>query len=216
MTGSQLVNGLAGLLIITSFLVMSAKKPAASAVHYAIQSIVLVLIFVALAEIKHSPELTVWAVTATITKVVLVPLIMYRVLRNLKDPDADQPVIGMALTILASCALLALSYFVVMNVKLPVVAHLKPALAVSMGHFFIGLLCIVTHNNILKQIFGYCLMENGSHLSLALLASEAPEVVEIGIATDAVFAVIVMVVLARIIHRRLNTLDARKLMSLKG
>lgn len=40
-------------------------------------------------------------------------------------------------------------------------------------------------------------MENGSHLVLALLAWRAPELVEIGIATDAIFAVIVMVLLAR-------------------
>ena len=38
-------------------------------------------------------------------------------------------------------------------------------------------------------------MENGSHLTLALLANKAPELVEIGIATDAIFAVIIMVVL---------------------
>ena len=37
-------------------------------------------------------------------------------------------------------------------------------------------------------------MENGSHLTLALLANKAPELVEIGIATDAIFAVIIMVV----------------------
>ncbi|STJ28157.1 hydrogenase-4 component E [Escherichia coli] len=40
-------------------------------------------------------------------------------------------------------------------------------------------------------------MENGSHLVLALLAWRAPELVEIAIATDAIFAVIVMVLLAR-------------------
>lgn len=44
----------------------------------------------------------------------------------------------------------------------------------------IGLLCIVTQRNILKQVFGYCLMENGAHLTLALLAPRAPELVEIG------------------------------------
>ena len=36
-------------------------------------------------------------------------------------------------------------------------------------------------------------MENGSHLTLVLLANKAPELVEIGIATDAIFAVIILV-----------------------
>jgi hydrogenase-4 component E len=65
-------------------------------------------------------------------------------------------------------------------------------------------------------VFGYCLMENGSHLTLALLAGNAPELVEIGISTDAVFAVVIMVVLATQINRKLATLDADQLTTLKG
>uniref|UniRef100_UPI000EC075E4 NADH-quinone oxidoreductase subunit K n=1 Tax=Escherichia coli TaxID=562 RepID=UPI000EC075E4 len=59
------------------------------------------------------------------------------------------------------------------------------------------------------------LMENGSHLVLALLAWRAPELVEIGIATDAIFAVIVMVLLAKI-WRTHGTLDVNNLTALKG
>ncbi|MDM8919655.1 hydrogenase 4 membrane subunit, partial [Escherichia coli] len=88
--------------------------------------------------------------------------------------------------------------------------------AVALGHFLLGLLCIVSQRNILRQIFGYCLMENGSHLVLALLAWRAPELVEIGIATDAIFAVIVMVLLARKIWRTHGTLDVNNLTALKG
>jgi hydrogenase-4 component E len=59
-------------------------------------------------------------------------------------------------------------------------------------------------------------MENGSHLTLALLAFRAPELVEIGIATDAVFAVVVLVLLAGQIYGRLHTLDSAELNVLKG
>ncbi len=86
----------------------------------------------------------------------------------------------------------------------------------SVRSFSAGLLCIVSQRNILRQIFGYCLMENGSHLVLALLAWRAPELVEIGIATDAIFAVIVMVLLARKIWRTHGTLDVNNLTALKG
>jgi hydrogenase-4 component E len=216
MTDSFIINGLAGLLIVTSLLVIGAKKPTSSAVLYAFQSFVLVLIFLALAQIKHAHELNAWALTAFITKVLLVPCIMYRALGRLKDPAADSTVISPALTVLASAVIVLLSYVVVSHVQLPSITDLKPALGVSLGHFFLGLLCIVTQRNILKQIFGYCLMENGSHLTLALLANNAPELVEIGIATDAIFAVVIMVVVARKIHRTLDTLDVKQLTALKG
>jgi hydrogenase-4 component E len=74
----------------------------------------------------------------------------------------------------------------------------------------------MTQRNLLKQVLGFCLMENGSHLTLALLAYNAPELVEIGIATDAVFGVVIMTALALQIYKSLHTLDAASLTTLKG
>ncbi|MBS0055016.1 hydrogenase 4 membrane subunit [Yersinia sp. Marseille-Q3913] len=210
------INNLAGLLIITSLLVIIVKRPATSALFYALQSLVLVLIFLVLAETLNAHELYLWSLTAFITKVLLVPWIMYRAFRQMEDPKANGGVIGTASLIFIAAIIILLSYFVVEPVQLPMVSALKPALAVSLGHFLIGLLCIVTQRNILKNIFGYCLMENGAHLMLALLAFRAPELVEIGIATDAIFAVVVMTFMARKIYRTLHTLDVKQLTALKG
>ena len=59
-------------------------------------------------------------------------------------------------------------------------------------------------------------MENGAHLTLALMANQAPKLVEIGIATDAIFAVVIMTFFARRIYRMLNSLDVKQLTALKG
>ncbi|MBG3130585.1 hydrogenase 4 membrane subunit [Proteus mirabilis] len=216
MTGALIVNNLAGLMMITSLLVIGAKKPIASCWFYALQSFVLVMIFVTLANTLDAHQLTLWAITAFFTKVLLVPLILGFAFRKLSDPSANISVISPAFLMLLAAVIVILSWFVVEPIQIPMVVDLKPALAVSLGHFMLGLLCIVTQRNILKQAFGYCLMENGSHLTLALLAWRAPELVEIGIATDAIFAVIVMAVLARKIYRALNTLNVDQLTALKG
>ena len=216
MTGALIVNNLAGLMMITSLLVIGAKKPIASCWFYALQSFVLVMIFVTLANTLDAHQLTLWAITAFFTKVLLVPLILGFAFRKLSDPSANISVISPALLMLLAAVIVILSWFVVEPIQIPMVVDLKPALAVSLGHFMLGLLCIMTQRNILKQAFGYCLMENGSHLTLALLAWRAPELVEIGIATDAIFAVIVMAVLARKIYRTLNTLNVDQLTALKG
>jgi len=216
MTGSLIVNNLAGLMMITSLLVIGAKRPIVSCCLYALQSLVLVMIFFTLAETLQAHQLLLWSLSALITKVILVPLIMARAFNKLADPGADGGFISPPMLMLAAAVIVVLCWFVVAPVALPMVATLKPALAVSLGHFLLGLLCIVSQRNILKQVFGYCLMENGSHLTLALLANRAPELVEIGIATDAIFAVIVMAVMARKIYRTLNTLDVSQLTALKG
>lgn len=216
MTGSLVVNNLAGLLIVTSMLVVIARRPTVSAALYALQSLVLVLTFIALGRVFNSHELYLWSATAFVTKVVLVPGIMFYAFRKLVDPKADGGVFSIATLMIIAVVIVVISYFAVRPVQLPMGDGLKPVLAVSLGHFLIGLLCIVSQRNILKQVFGYCLMENGAHLTLALLAHGAPELVEIGIATDSIFAVIIMAVLARTIYRKLHTLEVSQLVSLKG
>lgn len=216
MNATALVNNLAGLLIITSLLVTAVRSTRRAAWLYALQSLVLVSIFIALAAHFEAHELYDWAASAFITKVVLVPVLILRTLSGLGDKEDLPGVLRPAWLVLIAAAIVGLSFYAVSSVKIAVLADLKPALGVSLGHFMLGLLCIVSQRNILKQIFGFCLMENGAHLTLALLAWRAPALVEIGIATDAVFAVVIMVVLVRRIHRALGTLDVRQLTTLKG
>ena len=185
-----MINGLACLLIITSLCVIMVRTAKKAALFYSLQSLVLVLLFVYLANEMQAHELYMWSISAFITKVVLVPAILIYAMKKVDESQTP--------------------------IDLPLVAHLKPALSVSLSHFLLGLVCIVSQRNIVKQVFGYCLMENGSHLTLALLANKAPELVEIGIATDAIFAVIIMVVLVNKIYRTFHSLDAKQLMSLKG
>lgn len=218
MLSFTVVNGLAGLLIITSQLVILARSPRSAAGFYALQSFVLVLIFLALAGLQGSHELYLWGASAFVTKVVLVPLIIYKAFGKLHDDKLpiNSSTLSPAQSIALSAVVVILCFVVVLGVTLPGSDNVKPTLAISLAHFFLGLTCIVTQRNILKQVFGYCLMENGSHLTLALLAPHAPKLVEVGIATDAVFAVIVMVLLGTSIFRSMQTLDARQLTTLKG
>ena len=211
------INGLSGLLIITALMVILSKKAIHSAVYYAAQSFVIVVLFIFLGAQTGSGELYLWSFTAFITKVLLVPFIMYTMFRRLDDGELGSgQVMPAAFSAIGAALIVILCYAVVSGVTLPSAENLKPALAISLAHFFLGLFCIVAQRNILKQVFGYCLMENGSHLTLAILAPNAPELVEIGIATDAVFAVAIMAVLGTRIFGKFNSLDAGKLTTLKG
>lgn len=59
-------------------------------------------------------------------------------------------------------------------------------------------------------------MENGSHVTLALLAPNVPGLVETGVATDAFIAVIIMAVMVWRIYKYDHTLNADDLTELKG
>ncbi len=167
MTGSMIVNNLAGLMMLTSLFVISVKSYRLSCGFYACQSLVLVSIFATLSCLFAAEQLLIWSASAFITKVLLVPLIMTYAARNIPQNIPEKALFGPAMMALLAALIVLLCAFVVQPVKLPMATGLKPALAVALGHFLLGLLCIVSQRNILRQIFGYCLMENGSHLVLA-------------------------------------------------
>ena len=216
MTQYDLINSLSGLLILTSLLVIETKKLRLSAIYYGVQSLVLVMIFLVLAVTMEADQLYLWAASAFVTKVLLVPFILYRAQKNVPEADQIQMTIKPVVSIILAAITLVISFVVVSQLDIQIAVEFKPALAVSVAHFFFGELCILTQRNMLKQVLGFCLMENGSHLTLALLAYNAPELVEIGIATDAVFGVVIMVTLALQIYKSLHTLDAASLTTLKG
>lgn len=216
MLNANLINTLSGLLLLTSLLVIETKKPRSSALLYSFQSLVLVAIFAALAVLMDAEQLYLWAASAFITKAVLVPLILYLALAKVDEATTSLTTVSTPVSIVLAALAVVVSFTVVSQIELKSAATFIPALAISVAHFFFGQLCIVTQRNIFKQILGFCLMENGSHLTLALLAYRAPELVEVGIATDAVFAVIILVLLAGQIYKRLHTLDSAELTVLKG
>lgn len=216
MTGFTLVNILGGLLIATSTVVVLARTAKKSALLYMLQSFVLVLLLLSLGFATESSELFLWSASAFVTKVVLVPGILLYTIKKLGESQEVVNETSPARSVAIIAIEVLVCFAAVKQVDLYTAAEVKPALAISLAHFFIGLTCIISQRNIVKQIFGYCLMENGSHVTLALLAPHAPELVEIGIATDAIFAVLVMALVVRQIYRKTNSLDANNLMELKG
>ncbi len=210
--GYSLVNILGGLLIVTSTMVVVSKTILSAIKWYAIQSVVLVGVLLTLGLTTGATELLMWAASAFVTKVILVPFILNRAYKKMGSP-ADSTLtssIKPAWTIILTGLEVAVCFAVVTRLSLPTAEVATPALAISFAHFFVGLTCIISQRNILKQ------MENGSHVTLALLAPTAPEIIEIGIATDAIFAVIIMSAVVVRIWNDTKSLDSHDLTELKG
>lgn len=217
MDGYSLVNILGAVLIVTSTMVVLAKNIKPAALCYALQSAVLVAMFITLGITTQSAELFEWAGTAFLTKVLVVPGIIIFLGNKIGDGLGTlEPKMTTARCLVLVAIEVFVCFGVIRGIELPTATVVQPALAISLAHFFIGLTCIISQRNIVKQIFGYCLMENGSHVTLALLAPQAPSLVEVGVATDAFLAVIIMAVVAWRIFSVAHTLDAEDLMELKG
>lgn len=127
MTGSTIVNNLAGLMMLTSLFVISVKSYRLSCGFYACQSLVLVSIFATLSCLFAAEQLLIWSASAFITKVLLVPLIMTYAARNIPQNIPEKALFGPAMMALLAALIVLLCAFVVQPVKLPMATGLKPA-----------------------------------------------------------------------------------------
>ena len=140
----NLINSMSGLLILTSLLVIETKKLRLSAILYAVQSVVLVLIFLALAITMHAEQLYWWAASAFVTKALLVPYVLYKAQQRMGNSEPDAPTVKPAISLMLAAVTVVVSFVVVNQLDLKIAVAFKPALAVSVAHFFFGQLCILT------------------------------------------------------------------------
>ena len=211
------IDILAVCMIITSLAVFGLRNLKFSVGAYALQTLLLVSIFFMLYSNFNAPQLRTWAVVAFVTKVIFVPAILCYLIKKLGVISEDEPVGGFFVSPVIA---MGFSLAIAMSIN-PILLEFsliqeKIALVAAVTVFMMGIFGFMLRNSFIKQILAYCLFENGIHLSLALMAYNSHELVELGILTDAIFAVIIMSVLAVRFYKAYDGLDTSKASNLKG
>lgn len=213
----SIIDILAVMMIITSLAVFGLRGLKLSVYVYAVQTLLLVTMFFVLSSKFDAPELRHWAYIAFFIKVIFVPVILLKLIKKLGVISEDEPVggffvspviaMGFSLAIAMSIHGIFLEFSLI---KEPI------ALIASVVIFMMGIFGFMLRNSFIKQILSYCLFENGIHLSLGLMAYNSHKLVELGILTDAIFAVIIMSILAIRFYKIYNSLDTSKARNLRG
>ncbi len=184
-------------MIVTSLAVFGLRNLKLSIGIYAIQTLLLVSIFFMLYSNFNAPQLRIWAIVAFFTKVIFVPGILFWLVKKLDVISEDEPVGGFFVSpVIAMGFSLAIAMTInPILLKFSLIQE-RIVLIAAVTVFMMGIFGFMLRNSFIKQILAYCLFENGIHLSLALMAYNSHELVELGILTDAIFAVIIMSILA--------------------
>ncbi|MBF0983922.1 MAG: hydrogenase 4 membrane subunit [Campylobacter sp.] len=211
------IDILAVCMIITSLAVFGLRNLKFSVGAYALQTLLLVSIFFMLYSNFNAPQLRIWAIVAFFTKVLFVPGILFFLIKKLGVISEDEPVGGFFVSPVIA---MGFSLAIAMTIN-PILVEFsliqeKIALIAAVTVFMMGIFGFMLRNSFIKQILAYCLFENGIHLSLALMAYNSHELVELGILTDAIFAVIIMSVLAVRFYKAYDGLDTSKASNLRG
>ncbi len=204
-------------MIVTSLAVFGLRNLKLSIGIYAIQTLFLVSIFFMLYSNFNAPQLRIWAIVAFFTKVIFVPGILFWLVKKLDVISEDEPVGGFFVSpVIAMGFSLAIAMTInPILLKFSLIQE-RIVLIAAVTVFMMGIFGFMLRNSFIKQILAYCLFENGIHLSLALMAYNSHELVELGILTDAIFAVIIMSVLAVRFYKAYDGLDTSKASNLRG
>ena len=213
----QTLDILAICMIVTSLAVFGLRSLKLSIIAYAIETLLLVSIFFLLSEKFNADQLKTWPIVAFFTIVLFVPGILFWLIKKLGVVSEDEPVGGFFVSpVIAMGFSLALSMSIhPIFLKFSLIK--EEIMLIAAGTvFMMGIFGFMLRNSFIKQILAYCLFENGIHLSLALMAYNSHELVELGILTDAIFAVIIMSVLAIRFYKAYDSLDTSKASNLRG
>ena len=204
-------------MIVTSLAVFGLRNLKLSIGIYAILTLLLVSIFFMLYSNFNAPQLRIWAIVAFFTKVIFVPGILFWLVKKLDVISEDEPVGGFFVSpVIAMGFSLAIAMTInPILLKFSLIQE-RIVLIAAVTVFMMGIFGFMLRNSFIKQILAYCLFENGIHLSLALMAYNSHELVELGILTDAIFAVIIMSVLAVRFYKAYDGLDTSKASNLRG
>ena len=183
---------------------------------YACQSLAVSALAVFVAATQHVGDLYVLAGLSFILKVVVVPRIVLRLLRDSRVDLATSHRLGVATMVLLAIAVAAFGFFVVGS--LPVHSHSLPAATFGLAGavILVSFLLVILRSDVVSQAAGFFSLENGVSLASLVLAAGLPLIVEVAFLFDLLVAVVVFGVLIRVHHGRGQTLSTDALDRLRG
>jgi len=208
-------------VLVTGVAAAEIRNLAASTWTYLVHSLFLAGTFAAFALTTNSPQLYWWVLAAVLTKVIFIPLLLRWYI--VKHPATElRPMLGFRLSLVILTAVLII-FFKLAQTHMELIAPteaamLEPArssLAVSFTIFALGLYILVTRRDAVKNVIGLCLLENGAHLSLVVLAPTLPGTLFIGLVTNVTLFVWVLIYVTSGIYQVIGSPDTFKLSALR-
>lgn len=206
---------LAGGLVLVSFMLLYQDRLSALVNVFALHALVLALSVAWQAFVQGAPHLYVTAIIAVVFKVLVVPLALHRIIRQLGIHREIETVVGIGPTMLAGMGLMALSMAVILKITPEADPLAREDLAFALAVLLLGLLLMVTRRNAVSQVIGFMSLENGLILA-ATGAHGMPLVVEISVAFSILIAFIVIGVFLFRIRERFDTVDTSALDAFRG
>jgi len=208
--------GLSLLVLLTEFAMLRAPLLRSQVRLYAFQSLVVTGLALYVAASKHVDELYVLAALSLLLKVIVVPSLILRLLRDADTDLAGSSVVGTASAILIALVVAAFGFFAVGSLHVNSSSLPTSSLAIACAIVLVAFVLIILRSDVVSQAIGFFSLENGVSVASLVVASGLPLIVDIAFLFDLLVAVVVFGVIMRVHHARNATLSTSDFDRLKG
>jgi hydrogenase-4 component E len=202
-------------ILLTAIAMNALKRLESSVRAYTLNSWLLSSLIAIVAFMVGETHLYIASVTTLLSKGVVIPWFLRKIVRQMKVTHDAEPYISNTLSLTISGILVAVVY-TSLREGIFVTGFSKNVLQISIAVILIGLFSMITGRKAITQVIGLLFMENGLFLAGFSLTFGMPVIIELGILFDMLMGVIILGIFAVQIRRLFTSSDLDKLTTLKG
>jgi hydrogenase-4 component E len=200
------------LIVLSNIFLLGSSRTGAMIRGIAFQGLMLSLLplFIPSGEVRIL-EILILAALSIVVKGVLIPHYLGRVTRNVNIRKELHPYVSYSVSVLFGLLISYASFYFIKKLPFMYLSISPFNTSAAFASIIIGMFIIATRRNIIAQIIGYLVFENGGFILAISIASSQPLFVEIGIMLDLLAGIVIMVVAVNHIHLYFNSVDAESL-----
>jgi hydrogenase-4 component E len=211
----QLINLLAAGILLLSFAMISQRRIASLINLFALQGAALVAASVLLGYAAGNQDLYVSAGLTLALKVILIPSLLYRVIRRLNVRWDVEPLINVPTLMIVGIALVIFSFSLALPISRLSSSIAGGSMGIALACVLLSFMMMITRSRAVPQVIGFLSMENGLIFAATAATNGMPMIVEFGIALDVLVGILILGVFMFQIREQFDSLDIHHLEKLK-
>ena len=204
------------VVLLSEFAMLRAPLLRSQVRLYALQSLAVSVLAVVVAATRHEADVYALAGLSFALKVVIVPSVMTRLLRDVEVDLADSAKLGVASSTLVALGVSVFGFFAIGSLHVHSALLPETTLAVASAVVLVAFVLIVLRSDVVSQAMGFFSLENGVSIASLVVAAGLPLVVETTFLFDLLVAVVAFGIIMRVHHGRSKTLSTDELDRLRG
>ena len=211
----QIVNLFAAVLLLIAFAMLAQRRIVTLINLFALQGLALTGSTITVA-IATGQKHLYWSAAITLAlKVVVLPLILHRLIRQLNVKWDIETLINIPTMMLVGIGIVVFAF----NLALPISQFsqsiARGTLGIALACVLMAFLMMITRSKAVPQVIGFLAMENGLFFAATSATYGMPMVVELGIALDVLVGMVILGVFTFQIREQFDSLDIHHLEKLK-